>query len=59
VTEYELVVGSGEVVVATAGGEHDALFRALPLSHGSLGLLVSLKLRVVPARQWVEMRYAH
>ena len=57
VTEYEVLTGSGVRVVATADNEHAELFRALPLSHGTLGLLVSLKVRVVPAKQWVRLRY--
>ena len=57
VVEYEIVTGAGDVVVATADNAHARLFRALPLSHGSLGLLVSLKLRVVPAKPWVRLSY--
>ena len=57
VTEYEVVTGAGDRVVATAANEHAKLFRALPMSHGSLGLLVSLKLRVVPAKKFVRLTY--
>jgi hypothetical protein len=64
VVEYEVVSGRGDVLVATApaaaggDGQQPLLFRALPLSHGSLGLLVSLKLQVVPAKRWVRLRYS-
>jgi FAD/FMN-containing dehydrogenase len=55
VLEWELVLSSGEVVVAAADGAHSELFRALPFSHGTLGLLVSLRLEVVPAGAgWVQ-----
>lgn len=57
VVEYEIVTGDGLVVCATATNEHSRLFRALPMSHGSLGLLVSLKLRVVPAKAYVRLTY--
>ena len=57
VVEYEVVIADGTVVVATAANTHADLFRALPLSHGTLGFLVSLKLRVVAAKSWVELRY--
>jgi Delta24-sterol reductase len=57
VIEYEIVVGDGRIVVATETNEHERLFRALPMSHGSLGLLVSLKLRVVPAKPYVRLTY--
>lgn len=57
VEEYEIVTGRGEIITVTAHNEHGDLYRALPLSHGTLGLLVSLKLRVVPAQRWVRLRY--
>lgn len=56
VTEYEVVTGDG-TVVTVCKDENESLFRALPLSHGTLGFLVSLKLKVVRARAWVELRY--
>tara|TARA_B110000090_G_scaffold176148_1_gene198658 strand:+ start:157 stop:555 length:399 start_codon:yes stop_codon:yes gene_type:complete len=55
--EYEVVSADGTVVVATADNEHSKLFCVLPLSHGTLGFLVSLKLRVVKAKPWVAMKY--
>lgn len=56
VTEYEVVTGNGTVLTASKD-ENEYLFKALPLSHGTLGFLVSLKLRVVKAKAWVELRY--
>ena len=41
----------------TADNEHSDLFRALPWSHGTLGLLVAVELRVVPAAEYVLMEY--
>lgn len=57
ITEWELVTGTADIVVATATNEHASLFSALPLSHGSLGLLVSLRLRVTAAKPWVLLKY--
>jgi delta24-sterol reductase len=57
VVEYEVITGNGNVVIVREDNEHADLFRALPMSHGSLGLLVSLKLRVVPARKYVLLTY--
>ena len=57
VMEYEVVSGTGTLLLVRKDNEHADLFRALPMSHGSLGLLVSLKLRVVPAKKYVRLTY--
>lgn len=57
VTAYEIVTADGELVRATADNEHADLFRALPWSHGTLGLLVALEMRVIPAPSHVRMVY--
>jgi len=53
----EVVLGSGEVVVATADNEHAALFHDLPGSYGSLGIVVAATLALVPAAAFVRSRY--
>jgi len=57
VTAYEIVTAGGELVRATADNEHADLFRALPWSHGTLGLLVALEMRVIPAPSHVRLVY--
>ena len=58
IVEYEVVTASGEIVLARQDTpEHADLWRALPWSHGTLGFLVSLKLRTLPARPWVRLTY--
>ncbi|MGD8607831.1 MAG: FAD-binding oxidoreductase [Myxococcales bacterium] len=57
VTAYEIVTANGDLVRATADNEHSDLFRALPWSHGTLGLLVALEMRVIPAPSHVRMVY--
>ena len=57
VTAYEIVTADGELVRATADNEHADLFRALPWSHGTLGLLVALEMRVIPAPSHVRLVY--
>ncbi|MCA9535995.1 MAG: FAD-binding oxidoreductase [Myxococcales bacterium] len=57
VEAYELVTASGELLRVTRDGEHADLFRALPFSQGTLGLLVALSLRVVPAPTHVRLVY--
>ena len=58
IEEWEVVLGDGRPVRATATNEHSDLFAALPLSHGSLGLLVGLRIRTVPSKPWVRLVYS-
>ena len=53
---YEVVLGSGSVVTATAD-ENPDLFYALPWSHGTLGFVTKLVLRIVPAKEFVALTY--
>lgn len=57
VEAYELVTAEGELIRVEREGEHADLFRALPWSHGTLGLLVAMELRVVPATKYVHLIY--
>ncbi len=57
VEAYEIVTARGDRVRATREGEHADLFRALPWSHGTLGLLVALELRIIPAPTHVRLVY--
>ncbi|MGB5811135.1 MAG: FAD-binding protein [Polyangiales bacterium] len=57
VVAYEIVTAEGDLVRATADNEHADLFRALPWSHGTLGLLVALEMRVISASSYVRLVY--
>ena len=57
VLNYEIVTGHGELINATRDGSHADLYHALPWSHGSLGLLVSLRLRVIKVESYVRVTY--
>lgn len=57
VTAFEVVTASGELVRATADNEHADLFRALPWSHGTLGLLVGMEMRLVKSPKYVKLQY--
>lgn len=56
VVAYEVVTADGELLRVTADS-HPDLFRALPWSHGTLGLLVGLELKVIPIKPYVRLRY--
>jgi len=57
VTEYTVVTAEGDLRVVREDNEHADLFRALPMSHGTLGFLVALRLRVIPSKPWVKLTY--
>lgn len=54
---YEMLTADGNIVKATATNDHAELFRAIPWSHGSLGLLVSVELKVIPCPGHVCVSY--
>lgn len=56
ITSYEVVIADGSVVTATPH-EHKELFQALPWSHGSLGFLVALTLRIVKIKPYIKIKY--
>lgn len=57
ITELELLLGDGTVVVATADNEYKDLFHAIPWSYGTLALLLSAKLKLIPCKQYVKLTY--
>jgi delta24-sterol reductase len=56
VLSYEVVLGSGEVVTATKDENAD-LFYALPWSHGTLGFVTKMVVRIVKAKEYVSLTY--
>ncbi len=56
VEAFEIVTADGELIRATREQNAD-LFRALPCSHGTLGFLVSVELRIVPIQSHVKLDY--
>ena len=56
VVAYEVVLADGSLVRVTAES-HPDLFYALPWSHGTLGLLVALELRVIPVKPYIRLTY--
>lgn len=56
VVEYEVVLADGSLVKASEAENAD-LFRCLPWSHGSLGFLVALTLKIVKIKPYVKLTY--
>ena len=55
---YEICLGDGTLLTATAGGEHAELFHAWPWSYGTLGLLLSVSVKIVPCLPFVRLEYS-
>lgn len=56
VVAYELILGDGSLIRATAT-ENSDLFYALPWSHGTLGFLVAIELKIIPIKSHMHLTY--
>jgi Delta24-sterol reductase len=56
VVAYDIILGNGELVRASAT-ENEDLFHALPWSHGTLGFLVAVELKIVPIKSYMRLTY--
>merc|ERR1712050_227331 len=54
--EYEIVTADGECVIATEE-ENSDLFKAIPMSYGTLGFLTSVKLRIIKYKPFIKLEY--
>jgi len=55
--EYEVMLGDGSVVRARADNEYADLFYALPWSYGTIGLVMSATLKIIPCKPFIRMSY--
>jgi FAD/FMN-containing dehydrogenase len=53
--EADVLLPGGRVVTCTAHNEYSDLFHALPNSYGTLGYILRSKIRLVPAKPFVEV----
>ena len=53
---YEILIGDGTVIWASPT-HHADLFYAIPGSYGSLGIVVAVEIKLLPASEWVRLRY--
>ncbi|MFW5920859.1 MAG: FAD-binding oxidoreductase [Polyangiales bacterium] len=56
VEAFEIVLSDGSLARVTRESDPE-LFHALPWSHGTLGFVTAVELRVVPAAPYVRLRY--
>ncbi|KAL2162750.1 hypothetical protein VTH06DRAFT_6586 [Thermothelomyces fergusii] len=57
VHEVEMILGNGEVVHAS-DDQHQDLFHAAAGALGTLGIVTAVKMRLVPAKPFVHVRYS-
>ena len=57
-TAYEVLLGDGSIVRTTAS-ENSDLFYGISGSYGSLGIILSVELRLKPASKWVKVSYSY
>lgn len=55
-TAFELVTGDGGIVRCTPD-EHPDLFRAVPWSYGTVGILTAVEINIIPAKKYVKIMY--
>jgi FAD/FMN-containing dehydrogenase len=53
--EADVLLPGGRIVTCTADNEHGDLFHALPNSYGTLGYILRAKIRLDPAKPYVEL----
>ncbi len=56
IAAFEVITADGSLVRATRQ-QHADLFHALPWSHGTLGFLVAVELKVVPVKPYMRLEY--
>jgi delta24-sterol reductase len=57
VVAMEVVLADGRVVRATKDNEHSDLFYGVPWSQGTIGLLVSAEIKLVPVKEYMRLTY--
>ena len=57
VESYDVVLSDGSLIHVTNDNEHKDLFYCLPWSHGTLGFLVAVQLRIIKVKPYVHLQY--
>lgn len=53
---YDVLLGNGEIVRASPEENAD-LFYSISGAYGSLGIILRVKLKLIPAKPWIELTY--
>lgn len=57
ITEMEVLLGDGQIVIATATNDYSDLFYGFANSYGTLGYVLRLKVKVVPVKPYVRIEH--
>ncbi|URD95404.1 FAD binding domain [Musa troglodytarum] len=57
VVAMEVVLADGRLVRCTKDNEHSDLFYGIPWSQGTLGLMVSAEIKLIPVREYMRVTY--
>ncbi|KAI0510159.1 hypothetical protein KFK09_010759 [Dendrobium nobile] len=57
IVALEVVLADGRVVRATKDNEYSDLFYAIPWSQGTIGLLVSAEIKLIPIKEYMKLTY--
>lgn len=57
ILEMEVLLANGTVVKATPVNEHKDLFFGLPNSYGTLGYILKVRAKIIPAKKFVHLEY--
>lgn len=57
VVALEVVLADGRIVRATKDNEYSDLFYAIPWSQGTLGLMVSAEIKLIPVKEYMKLTY--
>jgi hypothetical protein len=55
--EYEVITGTGEVLICTPDNENRLLFQMMHGTFGTLGIVSKLTFRLIPAKSFVHVTY--
>jgi FAD/FMN-containing dehydrogenase len=59
ILEVEVLTSEGKVLTCTPSNEHSDLCYALPNSYGTLGIVLKIKLQLIPAKKFVRLTHLH
>nr|XP_002125856.3 delta(24)-sterol reductase-like [Ciona intestinalis] len=57
VVSYDVVTADGSLIHVERDNEHEDLFSCLPWSHGTLGFLVALELKIIKVKPYIHLQY--
>lgn len=57
ITETEILLGNGDIIICTPNNKYKDLFFGFPNSYATLGYVLRLKVKLVPIKKYVELTH--